>query len=92
MNDNFGISDLFFLNKKYFKIVGTITISVFIFSIFYSLISQPLFKSYISIYPTRDQNMPAFSGLNGIASTFGFNLPSESNTYNISDLYLPNQN
>ena len=87
MNNNFGLIDLFFFNKKYFRIIGFVTISVFILSIVYSLVSQPLYKSYISIYPTRNENIPmALSGFNNASSAFGFNFGNESNAYNIPDI------
>ena len=79
MNNNFGFLDLFLLNKKYFKTIASITVLAFILSIFYSLYSQPLYKSYISIYPTRNENnMPlALSGLSNVTSAFGFNFGNE---------------
>ena len=87
MNDNFGFLDLFLLNKKYFKTIASITVLAFILSIFYSLYSQPLYKSYISIYPTRNENMPlALSGFSNVSSAFGFNFGNESNGYNIPDI------
>jgi len=87
MNSNFGLIDLFFFNKKYFRIIGFITLLVFVLSIIYSLVSQPLYKSYISIYPTRNENVPlALSGFNNVSSAFGLNFGNESNGYNIPDI------
>ena len=87
MNNNFSLVDLFFLNKKNFKLIGILTLTTFILSIFYSGLSQPLYKSYISIYPTKSENTALdMSSLNNVGSALGFNFGNENSGYNIPDI------
>tara|TARA_Y100001970_G_scaffold72098_1_gene91515 strand:+ start:5504 stop:6490 length:987 start_codon:yes stop_codon:yes gene_type:complete len=88
MNNHFDLYDLFFMNKKYFRIVISFTIVAFLISIFYSLYSQPLYKSYISIYQTRNESMlpSSMSSFTGVASSLGFNFSNGENIYNIPDV------
>ena len=87
MNNNFTLVDLFFLNKKNFKVIGTLTSIGFILSIFYSSFAQPLYKSYISLYPTQIEqtrlNMPSF---NAAGAALGFNFGNDNNGFNIPDI------
>jgi len=86
---NIGLAEIFRIYKSYLKYILIITISAFLISIVYSLLATPLYKSYVSIYPTSNEsNFPSsFAGLDGIASTLGFNLSgSEANTFNFPDI------
>jgi uncharacterized protein involved in exopolysaccharide biosynthesis len=86
---NIGLAEIFRIYKSYLKYILIITISAFLISIVYSLLATPLYKSYVSIYPTSNEsNFPSsFAGLNGIASTLGYNLSgSEANTFNFPDI------
>ncbi|MAV89085.1 MAG: hypothetical protein CBD21_00880 [bacterium TMED161] len=87
--DNVGIIEVYRIYKDYAKQIFYITFSIFTLSIIYSLVATPLYKSYVSIYPTNnDSNLPSsFAGLDGIASTFGFNLSgSDASTFNFPDI------
>ena len=87
MNNHFAVFDLYLLNKKYFKLISLTTGFFLILSIIYSLIAPPLYKSYISIYPTREESpLPTISGLNNVSSAFGLNFGAETNGYNIPDI------
>jgi len=87
--NNVGLAEIFRIYKCYLKHILLITASAFFLSIVYSLLATPLYKSYVSIYPTgNESNFPSsFAGLDGIASTFGFNLSgNEANTFNFPDI------
>ena len=86
---NVGLAEVFRIYKEYYKYILIIISSVFFLSIVYSLLATPLYKSYVSIYPTgNESNFPSsFAGLDGIASTLGFNLSGgETNTFNFPDI------
>ena len=74
---NVGLAEVFRIYKCYLRHILLITASAFFLSIVYSLLATPLYKSYVSIYPTSNEsNLPSsFAGLDGIASTLGFNFP-----------------
>ena len=87
--NNVGLAEVFRIYKNYSKSILLITLTTFFLSVVYSLVATPLYKSYVSIYPSgNDSNFPtSFAGLDGIASTFGFNLSgSEANTFNFPDI------
>lgn len=87
--NNVGLVEVFRIYKEYYKHILISTGAIFILSIVYSLIATPLYKSYVSIYPTgNESNFPSsFAGLDGIASTLGFNLSGgEANTFNFPDI------
>ena len=84
-----GIIEVYRVYKDYAKQIFYITFSIFTLSIIYSLVATPLYKSYVSMYPTNNEsNLPtSFAGLDGIASTFGFNLSgSDASTFNFPDI------
>ena len=86
---NVGIAEIFRIYKEYYKHILIVTCTVFLLSVIYSLLATPLYKSYVSIYPTgNESNFPSsFAGLDGIASTLGFNLSGgETNTFNFPDI------
>ena len=84
---NFGLGDLFFINKKYFKYIIGMTVLAFFMSIIYSLLAPPLYQSYISIYPTRNKtNLGQLSAVSGMAASLGITLPTSQSTYNIPDI------
>jgi len=88
-HNNIGLAEVFRIYKDYSKSILRITLSAFLLSIVYSLLATPLYKSYVSIYPSgNESNFPSsFAGLDGIASTFGFNLSGgEANTFNFPDI------
>ena len=87
--NNVGIAEIFRIYKEYCKHIIIVTCTVFLLSVIYSLLATPLYKSYVSIYPTgNESNFPSsFAGLDGIASTLGFNLSGgETNTFNFPDI------
>ncbi|MAM98682.1 MAG: hypothetical protein CMF91_02195 [Candidatus Marinimicrobia bacterium] len=87
--ENVGIIEVYRVYRDYAKQIFYITFSIFTLSIIYSLVATPLYKSYVSIYPTNnDSNLPSsFAGLDGIASTFGFNLSGgDAGTFNFPDI------
>ncbi len=89
-NEQVGITELISIYKKHIKNILTITLVVFILSIIYSIISTPLYKSYISLYPQHNQNSSFASSLLGvdeIASTLGLDIGNESTSgFNVPDI------
>ena len=89
-NEQVGITELIFIYKKHIKSILTITLVVFTLSVVYSIISTPLYKSYISLYPQNNQNNvfpSSLIGVDDIASTLGLDIGNEgSSGFNIPDI------
>ena len=86
-NDEIDIIELF--GKIFQKKMTIILIAVLLMvpGAIYSILSTPMYKSEISIYPTTDEGgvAGALSDIQGIASAFGFNMESGSGT----TFYIP---
>ena len=79
--------------KALFKVLNDARNSIFKFTFIsiliaflYSLLATPLYKSTITIYPNNEGTSGKFSQLQGMASSFGFNVGSVESSFHILDI------
>jgi len=80
--------DLYNIVKKRKRFIYLFTGLVTLIAIIYSLLATPFYKSYVSIYPTFNDNSAggSFGDIQGIATAFGFNVDGEGVSFYIPDI------
>ena len=68
------------------KRIIQITAVVTLMGVFYALLATPLYKSAITMYPSGQEGGGQLSQLQGMASTFGFDMGGGDPSFNIPDI------
>ncbi len=70
------------------KRIIQITAVVTLMGVFYALLATPLYKSTITMYPTGQESGGQLSQLQGMASTFGFDVGGGDPSFHIPDIVM----
>jgi len=70
------------------KRIIQITAVVTIMGVMYALLATPLYKSTITMYPSENKSGGKLSQLQGMASTFGFDVGGGDPSFHIPDIVL----
>ena len=68
------------------KRIIQITAVVTLIGVLYALLATPLYKSTITMYPSGQESGGQLSQLQGMASTFGFDVGDGDPSFNIPDI------
>ncbi|NOZ08921.1 MAG: hypothetical protein GXO91_08630, partial [FCB group bacterium] len=75
-NDEINLIQLYSYLKEKKKIIILLTSAITLFAVLYCIFATPYYRSYVSIYPTVDENAASspFGDIQGIASAIGLNI------------------
>ena len=85
-NDDIDLRALFQILWGDRKLIAKITGFITFIGILYALLTPPLYKSTISMYPNNDSGSSGLSQLQGMASMFGMNVDGGESTFHIPDI------